>query len=83
MADAFEEAMIDALSEGADTFSFPYEGEPGTGPAGVVTGMTCLVLLMPTPMADLMVEGLPAVRASLATLAVEMVTPPTSGIGSV
>lgn len=72
MADTFETAIIEALRQKSDAFSFPYAGDPASGPAGVATEMKCLVLLMPAPLADLMQEGIPAIRENLAGMLTAM-----------
>ena len=93
---AFGDGLNAAIKAGSDTFSFPYggfppvavKGPPGsewtirsTHPAGVAPEMKCLVILMPAPIADLMAEGLPAVRASLATLAEQLAAEAAFGTG--
>ena len=81
MADAFEEGLSTILDHQSDAFSFAYDGAPETGPAGVAEKMKCLVILMPEPLADLMQEGLVAVRDSLGqVLANTLAKPDATGV---
>lgn len=71
MGDDYMTGIDKMLMENSDTFSFPYLGDDGT-PAGCQGDMTCVVICWPTPLANLMVEGLEMVKANLVQVAEQL-----------
>ena len=65
MSAAFADGLCIVLEqEKTDTFAFAYTGGDGS-PAGCQDDMTCVVLLWPTPLAQLLLEGIPTVKAEM------------------
>ena len=78
MAEVFKAGLMSALESDSEVFAFSYAGGAlPTNTPGLVNvtaigchpEMKCVVLMWPAALADLLVEGIPVVRAQIETIA--------------